>query len=72
MVHYYSSIEAIPSELESGYQLVDEAFPTITVSCIFVEAAFTPLSVQAISNKLQVPLSRCFISCPGVDSPICG
>ena len=64
LVHCYDAIEKIPSELEANYQLVDESFPTITVDLVFVEAAFTPLVVQAVAIKLGVPLSRCFISCP--------
>ncbi len=64
MVHCFDQIESIPSELEANYQLVDESFPMITVDLVFVEAAFSPLTVQAVSRRLHVPLSRCFISCP--------
>lgn len=37
LVHCYDKVDEIPPELESNHQLVDEAFPTITVDLCFSE-----------------------------------
>ncbi|CEH12175.1 hypothetical protein CBOM_00177 [Ceraceosorus bombacis] len=64
LVHCFDRVSHIPSELEANSQLVDESFPTITVDLIFVQAEFTPIVVQALSDRLGMPTSRMFISCP--------
>jgi hypothetical protein len=64
-VHLYDSIENIPSEFESNYRLLDEIYPSITIELVFVQASFSPQSVVAVSKRLGVPTSLCFIQCPG-------
>jgi hypothetical protein len=64
-VHLYDRIEDIPSEFESNYRVLDEIYPSITIELVFVQARFGPESVIAISKKLGVPASLCFIQCPG-------
>ncbi|SJX60084.1 uncharacterized protein SRS1_11398 [Sporisorium reilianum f. sp. reilianum] len=64
LVHCYKSIDAIPEQLDETFQLVDEIFPTVTVDLVFVEAPFTPQVVSAVTQRLGVPVSRSFISCP--------
>ncbi|KAJ9477109.1 AAAP amino acid permease [Pseudozyma hubeiensis] len=78
LVHCYKSIENIPEQLDETFQLVDEIFPTVTVDLVFVEAPFTPQVVRAITDRLGIPLSRSFISCPsgrgaliGSQHPLC-
>lgn len=78
LVHCYKSIDAIPEQLDETFQLVDEIFPTVTVDLVFVEAPFTPQVVGAITDRLGVPISRSFISCPsgrgalvGSQYPLC-
>jgi hypothetical protein len=65
LVHLYDRIEDIPSEFESNYRVLDEIYPSITIELVFVQASFCPESVIAISQKLGVPTSLCFIQCPG-------
>ena len=64
LVHCYQSIDQIPEQLDETFQLVDEIFPTVTVDLVFVEAPFTPQVVRSITERLGVPVSRSFISCP--------
>lgn len=69
LVHCYRSGDAtdIPEELEANHQLVDEAFPTITVDLVFVEAGeegFGPVILELLSHRFHIPLSRFFIACP--------
>jgi hypothetical protein len=64
-VHLYDRIDDIPSEFESNYRILDEAYPSVTIELVFVQAQFNPESIVAISKKLGVPLSLCFIQCPG-------
>lgn len=64
MIHCFSDLSELPSELEANIQLIDEAFPKITVDLIFIEAAFSPLIVEAISRKLGIPKHRFFLACP--------
>lgn len=64
LVHCYGSIDEIPEQLDETFQLVDEIFPTVTVDLVFVEASFTPTVVKMITERLDVPISRSFISCP--------
>ena len=65
LVHMYDRVENIPSEFESNYRILDEVYPSVTIDMIFVEAPFTPRSILAVSKKLRVPTSLCFIQCPG-------
>ena len=65
LVHLYNRIEDIPSEFESNYRLLDEIYPSVTIELVFVQGGFNPVNVVAISNKLGVPTSLCFIQCPG-------
>lgn len=39
LAHCYRSVDAIPAELEANHQLVDEAFPHITVDLVFFDGA---------------------------------
>jgi hypothetical protein len=64
MIHCFDDLTELPSELEANIQLVDEAFPQITVDLIFIEAEFSPLLVEAISRKLGIPKHRFFMACP--------
>ena len=64
LVHCYSDIDSIPTELESNHQLVDEAFPSITVDLVFIEAPFDAVTIQLLSKRLGVRMSRFFIGCP--------
>ncbi|CAO1636732.1 unnamed protein product [Parajaminaea phylloscopi] len=69
LAHCYSSNDAadVPAELESNHQLVDEAFPTITVDLVFLEVGrrgFGPEVLEVLSTLLEVPLSRFLIACP--------
>ena len=64
MIHCFTELSKLPSELEANVQLVDEAFPKITVDLVFVEADFSPVVVEALSVKLGVPKHRFFLACP--------
>jgi hypothetical protein len=65
LVHLYNRIEDIPSEFESNYRLLDEIYPSVTIELVFVQGGFNPTNVVAVSKKLGVPTSLCFIQCPG-------
>jgi hypothetical protein len=65
LVHFYDRIEDIPSEFESNYRILDEIYPSVTIELVFVQAEFNPKSVVAVSKRLGVPTSLCFIQCPG-------
>ena len=65
LVHLYNRIEEIPSEFEANYRILDEIYPFVTVELVFVQAHFNPQSIVAVSRKLGVPTSLCFIQCPG-------
>jgi hypothetical protein len=69
VVHLYDRIEDIPSEFESNYRILDEIYPAVTIELVFVQATFNPRSVIAVSKKLGVPRSLCFIQCPGENFP---
>ncbi|EJD46997.1 hypothetical protein AURDEDRAFT_113597 [Auricularia subglabra TFB-10046 SS5] len=62
IVHFYAnSIDTIPSELEANTHIIDEAFPHITVDLLFVQAAFTPAAVEALSHKLGIRRNMMFM-----------
>ncbi len=65
MVHFYDRIENIPSEFELNYRALDEIYPSVTIELVFIQAEFSPKSVVAVSKRLDVPTSLCFIQCPG-------
>ncbi|CAO1615285.1 unnamed protein product [Sympodiomycopsis kandeliae] len=64
LVHCYESVSDIPPELESNHQLVDEAFPHITVDLVFVEAEFSAATLWLLAQKLKVVTTRFFTGCP--------
>lgn len=61
----YDRIEDIPSEFESNHRILDEIYPRVTIELVFVQAQFNPQSVLAVTKKLGIPTSLCFIQCPG-------
>ncbi|KAI5116511.1 hypothetical protein M0805_001866 [Coniferiporia weirii] len=65
LVHFYETVESIPSELEANAKLLDEAFPEITIDLILAQGSFTPAIVAALSHKLQIPRALMFMTCPG-------
>lgn len=69
LVHFYDQIEEIPSEFEANYRILDEIYPSVTVELVFVQANFNPKNIIAVSKKLEVPTSLCFIQCPGESFP---
>jgi amino acid transporter len=68
VVHCFQSLNDLPSELESNIQLVDEAFPKITVDLIFVQAELSPVVVETMSRQLRIPKHRFFLTCPSAKS----
>lgn len=64
VIHCFQDLNDLPSELEANIQLVDEAYPKITVDLIFVEAEFSPVIVESISIQLGIPKHRFFQACP--------
>jgi hypothetical protein len=65
LVHFYDRIDDIPSEFESNHRILDEVYPSVTIELVFVQAEFNPQGIVAVSKKLGVPPSLCFIQCPG-------
>src|SRR2546423_6536044 len=65
LVHFYDRIEDIPSEFEANYRILDEIYPSVTIELVFVQATFNPVNIIAVSRKLGVPTTLCFIQCPG-------
>ena len=65
LVHLHDRIQDIPSEFEANYRILDEAYPSVTIELVFVQARFNPRSIIAVSEKLGVPTTLCFIQCPG-------
>ncbi|CAL1697827.1 unnamed protein product [Somion occarium] len=65
LVHFYDEEGGIPSEMEANWKILDEAFPEITVDLVLVRGPFNPLNVAALANRLQVPTTLMFMSCPG-------
>jgi hypothetical protein len=65
LVHFYNAIEEIPDEFEANYRILDEMYPSVTIELVFAQTRFSPGSVLAVSKKLGVPTSLCFIQCPG-------
>ena len=45
--------------------LLDKMYPFVTIDLVFVQARFNPTTVIAVSKKLGVSTSLCFIQCPG-------
>lgn len=62
LVHCYQSVSEIPTELESNHQLVDEAFPHITVDLVFAEADFSAATLWFLSKRLGVSSCKFFVS----------
>jgi len=69
LVHFYDDLKGVPSELEANAKILDETFPQITIDLILVSAPFSPLSVSALSERLGIPRTLMFMSCPGPDFP---
>ncbi|GAA5889213.1 hypothetical protein JCM5296_005836 [Sporobolomyces johnsonii] len=57
-------IEKIPSELEANFRILDEAFPSITVDLVFLQAPFSPPYIHAVARRLKLPVARCFMGSP--------
>ncbi|GAA5888603.1 hypothetical protein JCM6882_009016 [Rhodosporidiobolus microsporus] len=62
-----SGVEDIPSELHANFQLLDEAFPSITIDLVFLQAPFSPPYIHALAHRLDIPVARCFMGCPSPD-----
>ncbi|KAJ7057401.1 hypothetical protein C8F01DRAFT_1256653 [Mycena amicta] len=61
--------EQVPSELEANARILDEAFPEITIDLIIIQDTFTSTSVGALAQRLGIPPSLMFMSCPGPRFP---
>ncbi|GAA6016219.1 hypothetical protein JCM10207_000435 [Rhodosporidiobolus poonsookiae] len=59
-----SGVDEIPSELESNFRLLDEAFPSITIDLLFLQAPFSPPYIHALADRLGLSLGRCFMGSP--------
>jgi len=69
LVHFCGdNMVDVPTELDANSKILDETFPQITIDLIFIQASFAPANVICASNKLGVPLSQFFLSCPGSGS----
>ncbi|KAJ7052838.1 AAAP amino acid permease [Mycena amicta] len=61
--------EQVPSELEANARILDEAFPEITIDLIIIQDTFTSTSLGALAQRLGIPPSLMFMSCPGPRFP---
>ncbi|KAJ7054822.1 amino acid permease-domain-containing protein [Mycena amicta] len=61
--------EQVPSELEANARILDEAFPEITIDLIIIQDTFTSTSVGALAQRLGIPPTLMFMSCPGPRFP---
>ncbi|KZT26173.1 hypothetical protein NEOLEDRAFT_1177956 [Neolentinus lepideus HHB14362 ss-1] len=69
LVHFCDDEDAIPSEMEANWKILDEAFPEMTVDLIFVKEQFNPATVAALAHRLNIPSSLMFMSCSGSNFP---
>jgi len=46
-------------------QVLDEAFPEITIDLVLIQGTFDPMHLGALSHHLNVPQSLMFMTCPG-------
>ncbi|KXN87169.1 hypothetical protein AN958_09133, partial [Leucoagaricus sp. SymC.cos] len=65
IVHLLDEEKEAPSELEANIQILDEAFPELTIDLLLVPGLFEPKAVAALSHNLNVPTSLMFMGCPG-------
>ncbi|BGP17752.1 hypothetical protein JCM10213v2_005794 [Rhodosporidiobolus nylandii] len=59
-----SGVDEIPSELEANFRILDEAFPSITIDLLFLQAPFSPSYIHALAQRLGLPVARCFMGSP--------
>ncbi|GAA5864700.1 hypothetical protein JCM8547_008274 [Rhodosporidiobolus lusitaniae] len=59
-----SGVDDIPSELEANFRILDEAFPSITIDLVFLQAPFSPPYIHALAYRLRIPVARCFMGSP--------
>jgi len=64
-VHFFDRIEDIPLDFEPNRYLLDEMYSSVTIDLVFVQARFNPATILAVSKRLDISLSMCFIQCPG-------
>ncbi|KAI4527006.1 hypothetical protein K525DRAFT_264562 [Schizophyllum commune Loenen D] len=69
IVHFVDEEDVVPSELEANAKILDEAFPDITVDLLIVRGTFDPANVAALAQRLDIPTSLMFMSCPGSKFP---
>ncbi|KAJ6458517.1 hypothetical protein C8R45DRAFT_1064682 [Mycena sanguinolenta] len=65
IAHFYDEENGVPSELEANANVLDEAFPEITIDLIVVQGMFSPANAASLAHRLQIPSSLRFMSCPG-------
>ncbi|KAG0330603.1 hypothetical protein BG000_011662 [Podila horticola] len=69
LVRIYQRVEDIPKRLEDNHRFLDELYPKIQIDLIFIQGAFDPDTIHAISQHLDVPKPAMFMSCPGEQFP---
>jgi hypothetical protein len=51
------------ASLTEHVKLIDILYPRVKISLLFVNAAFSPVTVEWLSQTLQIPINAMFISC---------
>jgi len=52
------------ASLTEHVQLMDLLYPRVKISLLIVNADFSPVTVEWLSQALHVPINAMFISCP--------
>ncbi|KAJ7794395.1 hypothetical protein B0H14DRAFT_2923289 [Mycena olivaceomarginata] len=65
VVHFCDAESGCRLSWRQMRRFVDEAFPEITIDLIIVQGLFSPSNVAALADRLKIPPSLMFMSCPG-------
>ncbi|CAF0905301.1 unnamed protein product [Didymodactylos carnosus] len=69
IIHLYKTEEEIPINLIDNVKFIDKQYPKLCIDLVLIKGEFNPLTIQKISDELQVPKNFMFITCPGGEFP---
>mmetsp|Transcript_27157 Transcript_27157/g.48005 ORF Transcript_27157/g.48005 Transcript_27157/m.48005 type:complete len:88 (-) Transcript_27157:10-273(-) len=67
IVHFKDPESEVPTRLEEHVAFLDRAYPKYKIDLVIVNGTFSPVSVQALSDRLEIPKNRMFMACPNAD-----
>jgi amino acid transporter len=69
IIHFYEDINKVSKQIWYQARTIDQIYPQLKIDLVLVKGQLNPVSIQKISERLNIAKNRMFIGTPGHSFP---